>query len=270
MSDPRIEALGLKLGRDTTDANLDGVPRALAREALSPLPSMHGVDVWNAYEAGYLTTTGVPRALQLRLDYSAETPRIVESKSLKLYLNALADRTFPNQVDYTSQVATDLAAVVGGAVQVYVYEVETAPATVAAPGIALDRETIFQSDGGRAAILTQLASEPQQETFTAHSHLLRSLCPVTGQPDWGSVVVRLRGASHPEPALLLAYLLTFRNQQDFHESCCERIYVDLYRTLQPDHLDVACHYTRRGGIDINPRRASHPLSAVDWYPLWRQ
>ena len=266
--DVDLNRLGLKLGKQTSEERLDPVPRALSRRSMS-LPEMYGHDLWNAWEVGYLTPKGRPVVWHMQCVYAADTPNIVESKSFKLFLNARNNESFEDLPAFENHARKELTACVGGPVDVRFYAPETTPGTRKLQGICIDQAETerFPSEYDPGLLGSGRASSGE---FRFHSHLLRSLCPVTAQPDWGAVEIVGQGPRSPEPAALLAYIVGLRNHQDFHEVCCERIYADLYNILKPDRLTVRCLYTRRGGLDICPVRSTHPAPELLREPVWRQ
>ncbi len=216
-----------------------------------------GTDVWHGYELSWLEAGGRPRIALGRIEVPADSPRMVESKSLKLYLNAFNGSTFESAEAVRETIERDLGKATGGAVSVALAGLDD-PAFhgISAPGECIDRAPFAgPSDAPARALLRVDAGERAEETL--HSHLLRSLCPVTAQPDWATVVVSYRGPRLDRGALL-TYLVAFREHQDFHEQCVERIYLDLAAVLSPETLAVQALYTRRGGLDISPWRSSTP------------
>ncbi len=243
------------------------IPRATGRAALgleTTLP-FHGVDLWHAYELSWLDGDGKPMVRVGRLRVPADSPAIIESKSLKLYFNSLNNTRFPSEADLADTLRKDLSAAAGAAVGVELLPVD-APELAATPLAGTCLDSLPATPPGRepCADLLRLRSTGRVEECL-YSHLLRSLCPVTAQPDWASVWVHYRGPAL-EHRSLLEYLIAYRDHQEFHEQCVERIYRDLYQVLQPELLCVQACYTRRGGIDINPLRssdaASQPLPRV--------
>ncbi|MCQ4164294.1 NADPH-dependent 7-cyano-7-deazaguanine reductase QueF [Tahibacter harae] len=235
------------------------IPRSGKREEIgvpSPLP-FHGVDIWNAYELSWLDPRGKPVVALAEFRVPAASPNIIESKSFKLYLNSFAQTRLDSVTEVERRLRQDLSAAAGA---------EVAVALQLAAGFA--RETLRELDGeviDGLDIAIDSYDEPQPEFLTADSsalveetlvsHLLKSNCPVTGQPDWASVRIRYRGGRLDRGGLL-RYLVSFRRHSDFHEQCVERIYMDLSRRCAPQALSVYARYTRRGGLDINPFRSS--------------
>jgi len=264
----RYENLDLKLGRAATDAALDPIPRALSRHGRQAPASMDGYDLWNAYEVGYLTPTGKPAAWHMRAVYGANSPNMVESKSFKLYLNALNNEVFASRNAFADRVAADLAACIGAPVALSFLGPDESPSRRSLPGVSLDSLEPTHPASSPSSRVLKTADDARP--FAFHSHLLRTNCPVTNQPDWGAILIEGHGPSAPQPETLLTYLLSFRNHQDFHEACCERIFSDLHRLLNPNALTVACFYTRRGGLDINPMRTTSLERTPCFDAVWRQ
>jgi 7-cyano-7-deazaguanine reductase len=265
------------LGKET------GYPDRYTREVLCRVPRVEnrrklgidealpfrGKDVWNAYELTWLERTGKPVVAVAAIEVDADSKHMVESKSLKLYLNSLAMERFASIDEVAALVSRDLSEVTQSNVTVGLMS----PAAVDAegirgfPGTCVDAiEVSCASWEVDSSLLGCAAGDIVREVL--HSHLLRSRCPVTGQPDFGSVLVRYRG----EPidrAGLLRYLVSYRNHCDFHESCIERIFVDLKKRCAPQELTVYGRFNRRGGLDINPFRTDSD-DTPDNPRLWRQ
>ncbi|AOB30686.1 NADPH-dependent 7-cyano-7-deazaguanine reductase [Bordetella sp. H567] len=224
----------------------------------TPLP-FHGADVWNAYELSWLNPRGKPQIAIGRITVPADTPCIIESKSFKLYLNSLNQTRLPDAAAYAALVERDLSAAAGGPVRVELILPDRFGQERVAdlPGQTLDDLDIAVDAYTPAPGLLRRASGADagevEETLT--SSLLKSNCPVTGQPDWGSVQIRYRGP-RLDRAALLAYIVSFREHAEFHEHCVERIFTDLMSACHPSSLSVYARYTRRGGLDINPWRAT--------------
>ncbi|MGC5700538.1 NADPH-dependent 7-cyano-7-deazaguanine reductase QueF [Pseudomonas sp. NFXW11] len=216
-----------------------------------------GVDFWNCFELSWLLPSGKPVVAIGEFSIPADSPNIIESKSFKLYLNSLNQTPFADRAALQATLREDLSAAAGKPVGVRIRslaEVE-AEGVVALPGTCIDELDISVDsyEHPRPELLRCDASRVVEESV--HSHLLKSNCPVTSQPDWGSVVVQYRGAAL-DHASLLAYLVSFRQHSDFHEQCVERIFLDLQRLLKPEKLTVYARYVRRGGLDINPYRST--------------
>lgn len=236
------------------------VPRASARAELglqegSQLP-FQGEDLWRAWEFGWRDLKGVPHAGVLELRVPARSPRIVESKSLKLYLHGISCGAFAEERQVSERIRDDLTTICGTPVTVQVRSLEeVARAGFEAPeGESLDGLQVPVPEMEPAGCVPVIASGAMR-LQRWHTDLFGSLCPVTGQPDWASVSIQFEGPQL-EPVALQRYLLSFRGHAGFHESCAERIFLDLWHAGSPDFLSVHCRFTRRGGIDISPYRAS--------------
>ena len=220
-----------------------------------------GVDYWNCYELSWLTVSGKPVVAVGEFAIPAHSPSIIESKSFKLYLNSLNQTRFASPDALQALLVRDLSAAAGATVAVTLKTLgRVAEEGIAEPaGVCIDELDVEIDDFSRprAELLRCNASEVIDESF--HSHLLKSNCPVTGQPDWGTLVVEYCGPKL-DHARFLAYLVSFRQHSDFHEQCVERIYLDLLNLLQPERLSVHARYVRRGGLDINPYRSNHATS----------
>ena len=233
------------------------IPRAGQRALLgidAVLP-FAGMDVWHLYELSWLDGEGRPVNHAGVLTIPASSASTVESKSLKLYLNSLNFHRFDNVDAAVTTICRDVSARCGSSVTLTLL----APHGLASITGELDAELIDTTevpDSDRERALGALRTGGAVVEATWQSHSLRSLCPVTGQPDWASLAIRYRGP-RADRAVLFAYLLGYREHQDFHEHCVERIYVDLFTALQPEYLAVTAYYLRRGGIDITPWRYSH-------------
>lgn len=237
---------------------LQPIPRSLGRKGLTlPDTGLAGADLWHAYELSWLDPGGKPVARVGRLTVPAASPNIVESKSLKLYLNSLNGEPFDNADQLRGRVETDVSAAAGLPVSLELCAVDDASlAGTPLRGTCIDALDARAPASAPDANLLQ-CDPGQHGDEQLYSHLMRSLCPVTGQPDWATVWLSYRG-----PALrhesVLAYLLSFREHQEFHEQCVERIFCDLLAIAQPEYLQVQAFYTRRGGLDINPMRSTDP------------
>jgi 7-cyano-7-deazaguanine reductase len=213
-----------------------------------------GLDRWHAYELSWLDPRGKPVVETATFLVPADSPRLVESKSLKLYLNSLNRARFAHREDVRSTIATDLSSVAGAPVSVTFGLPPVASGADDASGdldrLELDCDAHVHPE---AALLHADAADVVEETL--HSALLKSNCPVTAQPDWASVRIAYRGP-RIDRAGLLHYLVSFREHAGFHEQCVERIFVDLMARCRPGALSVEARFTRRGGLDINPWRAT--------------
>lgn len=235
------------------------IARAPQREALgigTPLP-FHGVDLWTAYELSWLAPSGKPQVALARIAVPASSPCIVESKSLKLYLNSFNQTRLDGPAELRVRLERDLGAGFGAPVAVELVGPERFADERLAEldgdcldGLDIATDTYTPEPG----FLTAAAGvAPVREVLV--SHLLKSNCRVTGQPDWASVQIAYAGPPI-DHAGLLRYLISFRNHNEFHEPCVERIFVDVLRRCAPAQLSVYARYTRRGGLDINPFRST--------------
>ncbi len=216
-----------------------------------------GVDIWNAYELSWLNPKGKPQVACAEFRFPCESESIVESKSFKLYLNSLNQTVFSDQQALQQQMTQDLSACVGRAVEVSINDVATGNAVSQLEGVCLDDIDVTMTSYSPDPSL--LRAEGPKVEQSLYSHLLRSLCPVTAQPDWASVEIRYRGSEIQHEGLL-KYLIGYRQHQEFHEQCVERIFSDISRQCEPGQLSVRALYTRRGGLDINPFRSNYPVS----------
>jgi 7-cyano-7-deazaguanine reductase len=243
---------------DRYDADLlfavERAPQRVLLELSGDLP-FRGVDVWNAYEASWLAVDGKPRIGIVTFVVPADSPRLVESKSVKLYLASMNQEHFESASDVRATIARDLSGTTGATVAVTVTPpAEFAKLRYAEPaGECIDAQPIAAFRDAPSPESLMAAGPVVTEAL--HSHLFRSVCPVTGQPDHASIELAYRGA-RVDRSGLLAYLVSFRRHPGLHEHCVERIFVDVWRRCRPDALRVYARFTRRGGIDINPYRTS--------------
>jgi len=235
------------------------IPRAGKREELgigTALP-FHGVDIWNAYELSWLDAKGKPRVALAEFRVPATSPNIIESKSFKLYLNSFTQTRLNGDDELRARLVADLSAAAGATVQVQLIAARdfAGQRVEELVGELIDDLDVSIDDYGppRTEFLTAGRTTDVEEILV--SHLLKSNCPVTGQPDWASVQIRYAGPRIDREGLL-RYLVSFRRHNDFHEQCVERLFVDLTHACAPQRLSVYARYTRRGGLDINPFRSS--------------
>lgn len=251
------------------------VPRYLNREGYGlTSDSFVGVDTWNCYEVSAITTKGQPVAGMLKIVCPSNSEYHVESKSIKLYLNSfnmtrIADNARDCIKGIEARVKRDLDELLETNTTVSFYASEEEGVAVAFDGYRdiadienLDEIdfTAFQSD---ASQLESYEPDGGIEELKLRSNLLRSNCRVTNQPDWGDVFIKIKGKKLPTAASLAKYIVSHRTVSHFHEEICEMIYKHLTDAYQPDELMVACLYTRRGGLDINPVRATHSMLIPD-------
>ncbi|RUO41231.1 NADPH-dependent 7-cyano-7-deazaguanine reductase QueF [Pseudidiomarina aestuarii] len=255
----------LSLGQPTQypdhyDATLlQAVPRQLNREPLGlnaeQLP-FTGVDYWNAYEMSWLNQRGLPQVAIVECQVPIVSPNLIESKSFKLYLNSFNESRWDSWQQVQKQLEHDLSDCAGATVKVQLLDLKTASTAGFSdlPGLCIDHvDVAIQQYHYEPQLLRSVNSGTIVEE-TLHSHLLKSNCLITNQPDWGSVLIRYRG-QQVDYAALLQYIVSFRNHNEFHEQCVERIFVDMKQQLQIEQLTVYARYTRRGGLDINPFRS---------------
>ena len=251
------------LGRETAyPARFDAgllypIPRTLGRAAIGidggALPFV-GSDRWHAYELSWLDARGKPRVATATFEVPADSPNLVESKSFKLYLNSCNGTRFENDAALRAQVEADLSAAAGARVEMAF----GLPPMGADEGESIDALDIGIDRYGPPDASLLAADEDDVIAETLRSALLKSNCPVTGQPDWADVAIAYRGP-RIDRAGLLRYLVSFRDHAEFHEQCVERIFIDLMARCRPRSLSVQARYTRRGGLDINPWRATPGL-----------
>lgn len=248
--------LGKKVGFSSSydPGLLCAVPREPARQKLGisskNLP-FSGEDIWNCWELSWLDSAGKPEVAVLELRIPAQSPFLVESKSLKLYLNSLNMTSFSSSEEVKSTIVQDLAEIIQAEVQaqIFVPEFFFSLSPVASRGLCLDRLDWKQDEDKRIETEGRLVSE---DIF---SNLLRTHCPVTGQPDWATLGIRYTGKKIVHGSLL-NYLVSLREHAGFHEHCVEMIFCKILWECKPEKLSVHARFTRRGGIDINPFRST--------------
>jgi 7-cyano-7-deazaguanine reductase len=254
---------------DQYDASLlFPIPRAAKRAEIGITTAcpFFGADIWTAYELSWLNPRGMPQLALVHFTIPCESANIVESKSFKLYLNSFNNTRFAAASDVLARLRADINEAVwrGAVVQ------SSVGVKMIAPDV-FDREPIYELDGlsldrldvecTRYQPAPELLCANMAEESPVHevlvSNLLKSNCLVTGQPDWGSVQISYSGPQINQEGLL-QYIVSFRNHNEFHEQCVERIFMDIWTRCKPTQLTVYARYTRRGGLDINPFRTSHP------------
>lgn len=236
------------------------IDRAPNRESLQPLPLWYGADIWNAYEVSWLNIKGKPVVATARFTVPHDSPRLVESKSLKLYLNSFNEERLDDEYSVAARMARDLSEVCGATVDVELTPLSRqtdSQALQPLQGQNIDHIDVEISAYQPDANLLRCVDNASRVEETLVSELLKSNCPVTNQPDWASVQIQYSGLQI-DPAALLKYIVSLRRHDEFHEHCVERIYCDIQRVCRPDRLLVYARYTRRGGLDINPWRSSEP------------
>ena len=253
---------------DQYDASLlFPLPRAPKRAEIGIAgdPPFFGADLWTAYELSWLNSRGKPQVAIAHITVPCETPNIVESKSLKLYLNSFNSTRFASLDEVRARIRQDLSeaawrgASITGTVGVRLVtpDLFAQERVHEQDGLLLDRLDIECTRYQPAPELLKANHDEAPVTETLVSHLLKSNCLVTGQPDWGSVQIAYSGAQIDQEGLL-QYIVRFRGHNEFHEQCVERIFMDVWQRCRPIKLAVYARYTRRGGLDINPLRTSHP------------
>ncbi|WP_201580957.1 NADPH-dependent 7-cyano-7-deazaguanine reductase QueF [Psychrobacter glacincola] len=271
------------LGEQTTDypteyspETLYPIARSMGRDVIGWQDDklMVGIDWWQAFEMSWLNQQGISQVAIARFGIPASSPFIVESKSLKLYLNSINFTEFDSWSEVQTLIAKDLSACVQADVQVELFCLnddlnnKTTGLLVAQPeGVCIDdalansSEKVALCEHPDASLLNddKMAAHSEIDSvqpYTFYSNLLRSNCPVTNQPDWGTLAVSMTSNKKIDEAGMLRYILSFRQHNGFHEQCVEQIFADLSRYYEPSELMVRAWYTRRGGIDINPCRVS--------------
>ena len=243
---------------------LFAIPRAPKREALGINPQklpFLGIDIWNHYEVSWLNAAGKPCVAMARIMYDCASPNLIESKSLKLYFNSLNHTCFDSLEVLKAQIISDLSACLESDVVLEMMPSNDWNQRLVAPGfsgICVDNLEVSCSEYTVNSNLLEVEAEVAEEVLC--SDLLRSNCPVTNQPDWGSVQVSYQGP-RIQPESFLKYIVSFRNHQGFHEQCVEQIFMDILKHCKPEYLTVYGRYTRRGGLDINPFRTTKKF---DW------
>ena len=257
---------------DQYDASLlFPIPRAGKRSeiGITTAPPFFGADMWTAFELSWLNLRGKPQVALVHFTVPCESLNIVESKSFKLYLNSFNNTRFADADAVKARLRADITEAVWRTEGEAVKAPTSIGVTVVAPD-QFDREAVHQLDGLNLDRLdiecTQYTPAPELLTVTPNeqpvsevfvSNLLKSNCLVTGQPDWGSVQISYSG-DQIEQGGLLQYIVSYRNHNEFHEQCVERMFMDIWTHCKPTKLTVYARYTRRGGLDINPFRTSYP------------
>ncbi len=267
-------ASGSALGQSTpyksdyTPKLLYAIPRSEYRKTVIGFTSdskMYGYDIWNCYELSWLNEKRKPMVSCARIIIAADSLSIIESKSLKLYLNSLNNQSFASPDSLISQIKIDLSTCIASPVEFQLQNVDSAKLVEDSKSVKgrvnkhelLDDLDISCAEFNRNSGLLALDKTSEELMVEEHlySHLLRSHCPVTGQPDWGTLTIHYTGAKI-DKASLLRYIVSYRNHNGFHEQCVEQIFTDILAECLPKKLIVFAQYTRRGGIDINPFRSS--------------
>lgn len=231
-----------------------------------------GFDVWNAYEISWLGPMGKPEVRRAKLVYSADSENIVESKSLKLYLGSFSMSTFDSEYAVRETIEKDLSEILKPSyigVHFYGYQDAINYTKIEERNVIDNLEVSIDTYCIDTSLLR--ANPSRMKTETLVSNLLKTNCPITNQPDLGTVVITYKAENEIDRESLLKYIVSFREDSDYHEACCEQIFYDLYRLVSPEYLEVGCYFTRRGGIDINPCRiyGKKTLPVMDVH-FWRQ
>lgn len=259
------ELAGLTLGQKTEYSNqydpslLQPVPRSLNRDDLDlddTLP-FQGCDIWTLYELSWLNEKGLPQVAIGEVSIPATSANLIESKSFKLYLNSFNQTRFASWDEVERALVKDLSHCAGEEVSVTIRSVVdyTDSVVVTMDGDCIDDQDIEITSYDFDRTLIQGAATGDIVEESLHSHLLKSNCLITNQPDWGSVEIQYKGKQIDREALL-RYIVSFREHNEFHEQCVERIFTDIMEFCQPESLTVYARYTRRGGLDINPYRSN--------------
>lgn len=222
-----------------------------------------GWDLWNAYEMSWLNANGLPQVALLRIKVPCTSPNIIESKSFKLYLNSFNQTRFDSNSDVLDCLQKDLSAAAGATISIDMLAADQFEAEEISEfnGINIDGlDVSIEHYEPNAELLTHSSNSEDHTTETLFSRLLKSNCPVTQQPDWACVQIQYSGRAIDQ-ASLLKYIVSFRMHNGFHENCVERMFVDIMQRCHPQSLSVFARYTRRGGLDINPWRATPGMPA---------
>jgi 7-cyano-7-deazaguanine reductase len=240
---------------------LVSLPRSDNREKLSiatDLLPFYGADVWNAYELSYLDSQGKPISLQGRFVFPAESKYLVESKSLKLYLNSLNHEHFETTEHITDTICGDLSRAADQEVDILAFQSHEMSIPEYPSGKCLDDQELEFAEYSVSKKLLKETSDSLFDELTEeilYTNLFRSSCPITNQPDWATVTICYQGRKIPHD-VLLKYLVSYRQHNDYHENCVERIFCDLKDVFDPQSLTVEANFLRRGGLDINPIRST--------------
>lgn len=251
-----LHAISRQIGRDEINVNSDNLP-------------FTGVDIWNGYEVSWLSESGKPEVRIIEFTFDCQSPNLVESKSFKLYLNSFNNTKFKTDAEVKQLMEYDLSTISGSKVKVQIYNLDNIEKfQIYKPyGKCLDDINIITDIYHPDKNLLQLEQvEAKEELYT---NLLKSNCLVTGQPDWATLLISYEGQKINH-ASLLKYVISFRNHNEFHEQCVERIFKDITEICAPKYLKVEARYTRRGGLDINPIRTNEVGASFENKRLVRQ
>lgn len=237
------------------------IPRKIKRDEIciddNDLP-FYGIDIWNHYEVSWLNLNGKPEVAIAVIEVPANSSSIIESKSMKLYFNSFNNSRFVNWEEVEKVIIKDLSQAANAKVKVRLLNLNTQELTIGLPnGTCLDNLDVVISEYLVKPDLLQVDTS-NIVTEKLYSNLLKSNCLVTNQPDWATIFIEYTGVQINHESLL-KYIISFRNHNEFHEQCVERIFVDITKYCQPTSLKVSARFTRRGGLDINPIRSSSQI-----------
>lgn len=255
-----------------TPSLLFPIPRKMKRDEIG-VPAIlpfSGFDTWNAYEVSWLNTKGKPIVAVVQFDISCSSMNIVESKSFKLYLNSFNNTKFNSVEDVKSILERDINHVVDGTTSVKIFKLDDLFGFKMEKFIGEsldDYDVTCDTYHINSEYLSCKPDDLVDESLC--SNLLKSNCLVTGQPDWGSVQIKYKGPKIDRVGLL-KYIVSFRDHNEFHEQCVERIFMDIMERCNPESLTVEARYTRRGGLDINPIRSTGNISPAENIRMVRQ
>lgn len=236
---------------------------------------LNGYDVWNCYELSYLNENGKPVVRFLKIIYDCNSLNIVESKSLKLYLNSFSMEKFPDDESIKNIIKDDLSKVLNPKkLEIFLYKSDYFNCYTEIPDSYLIDNLDIKITGYELnpdILKNDLKIYKNKLVVNKYSNLLKSNCPITGQPDWATLYISYKSDIIINDSSLLRYIISYRNHGDYHENCCENIFNDIFKTTNPEHLLVKCFFTRRGGIDINPvRYYGHAPYEITDFHYWRQ
>lgn len=274
MTDPITHS---PLGKKTTYASqyqpdlLFQIPRQINRQeiGISQTLPFKGNDVWNAYELSWLNPKGKPMVAVGEFIIPCESPNLVESKSIKLYLNSFTNTKFDSIEQVRQIIQKDLSEASHADVKVTLIATDQFPEMMIKKFSGINLDHLDVTCDQYAIHPAYLSTEEKIVSEILYSDLLKSNCLITGQPDWASIQIHYSGKKINH-AGLLKYLISFRNHNEFHEPCVERIFMDIMRHCQPQSLSIEARYTRRGGLDINPYRSTDSHFSPNNIRLCRQ
>lgn len=264
-SSDKIKGGHIHLGKDSPYPDqyapqlLQAIPRAQSRDAIysSGIP-FRGCDVWTAYELSWLNDKGLPQVRIAEFLFDSASPNIIESKSFKYYLNSLNQTRFSSQEVLLATLKNDLSQVSGTVVDIKMFNLDNDYVVSSIPGQCVDTLDVAIDTYEPETQLLEMEAGDTVNTVTTeqlYTNLLKTNCPVTGQPDWATIWIEYSGKKI-KPQSFLKYVVSLRQHQDFHETSVEQIFYDVLTYCQPTQLSVYARYTRRGGLDINPFRTT--------------